>query len=241
MDTSAESNTECSRRLAIVATPIGNLEDITLRALRILKEADLIAAEDTRRTAKLCSYYGIEAKLTSYHAHNEHKKTDSLLDLVESGQRVALVSDSGTPVISDPGYLLVKEAVGRGIEPEIIPGPSALLYCAVACGLPVDRFQFFGFPPRKAGKRRNFLSSLKDCDSTVFLYESVHRIGQLLDDICDVYGDAVEVVIIREATKMHEERIRGTAGELKDRLADRRWKGELVIALNLRKGAGVDT
>ncbi len=221
--------------LALVATPIGNLEDITLRALRILKEADLIAAEDTRRTAKLCSYYNIKTLLTSYHAHNEQKKTAMLLDRAEAGERVAVVSDSGTPAISDPGYLLVNEAVKRGIEPEIIPGPSALAFCMTACGLPVDRMEFHGFPPRKAGKRKRFLQSLKDCDSTVFLYESVHRIGQLLEDIREICGDDTKLVIIREATKLHEERLRGTAGQLCEELKARMWKGEMVVAIDLRQ------
>ncbi len=222
-------------RLALVATPIGNLEDITLRALRMLREADIIAAEDTRRTAKLCSHYGIKAQLTSFHAHNEHKKTPALLERVESGRRVALVSDSGTPLISDPGFPLVREAVRRGIEPEIIPGPSALTYAVVAAGLPADRFQFHGFPPRKGGKRRNFLSSLKDCDSTVFLFESVHRIEQLLEDILCVCGEDTEVAVIREATKLHEERLRGAVGQILSKHGGRQWKGELVVAINLRQ------
>ncbi len=230
-----EINEHPSWRLAIVSTPIGNLEDITFRALRILREADLIAAEDTRRTAILCRRYDIETALTSYHAHNEHRKTDKLLELVEGGRRVALVSDSGTPLVSDPGYRLVREAVWRGIEPEIIPGPSALTFAAAACALPVDRFQFHGFPPRKAGKRRNFLLSLKDCDSTVFLYESVHRVQQLLDDICSVLGEDTQVALIREATKIHEERLRGPAGRIRDENCGRNWKGEIVVAISLRR------
>lgn len=225
-------------RLALVSTPIGNLEDITFRALRVLKEADLIAAEDTRRTAGLCRHYGIKTKLISYHAHNEHKKTADLIGMAEKGLRVAVVTDSGTPAVSDPGYLLVREAVRRGLEPEVIPGPSALTYCAVACGLPVDRFQFCGFPPRKAAKRRSLLLSLKDCDSTVFFFESVHRIDMLLCDILDVLGGDTELAVIREATKIHEERIRGCAADICRKHTGRNWKGELVVAVNLRTPPG---
>ncbi len=221
--------------LAIVATPIGNLEDITFRALRILKEADLIAAEDTRRTAGLCAHYNVETPLTSYHAHNEHKKTERLLDKVEAGARVAVVTDSGTPSVSDPGYLLIKEALRRGIEPEIIPGPSALTYCVTACGMPVDRFRFHGFPPRKKNKRQKFLSNLKNCDNTVLLFESVHRIAHLIEDIREVCGDQTELAIIREATKLHEERIRGTARQVCIEHRGREWKGELVVAIDLRQ------
>ncbi len=221
-------------RLALVSTPIGNLEDITLRALRILKEADLIAAEDTRRTAKLCSHYSVHTRLTSYHSHNEHSKTDKLLSKIEDGLKVAVVSDSGTPLISDPGFLILREAQERGIEPEVVPGPSALTCGLVACGLPVDRFRFYGFPPRKSGKRQNFLESLRNCDSTVFLFESVHRIQHLLEDICQVYGKETEIALIREATKQHEERLRGEVGALLQLHGKRVWKGEFVVGINLR-------
>lgn len=221
-------------RLAVVSTPIGNLEDITLRALRILREADIIAAEDTRRTAKLCSHYEINAHLTSYHSHNEYKKTERLLQKVEQGKRVAVVSDSGTPVIADPGYLIVTEALKRNIEPEVIPGPSALTHAVTAAGLPADRFAFYGFPPRKSGKRQNFLESIKDDNITVILYESVHRIEYLLEDISVVYGTDTELVVIREATKVHEERLRGRAGEILQANKGRDWKGEFVVMINLR-------
>ena len=222
--------------LALVATPIGNLDDITLRALEVLKEADLVAAEDTRRTRKLCSHFDISVSMTSFHAHNEYRKVQGLLDKVQRGQRLALVSDAGTPSISDPGYLIVREALKRGIEPRVIPGPSALTYAVVASGLPVDRFSFHGYPPRKTGKRRNFLRELEGSDTTVFLFASVHRIGGLLEDIVEVLGSDTEIVVLREVTKAHEERLRGTAREIFNEHGERNWKGELVVGMNLREG-----
>jgi 16S rRNA (cytidine1402-2'-O)-methyltransferase len=223
--------------LALVASPIGNLEDITLRALRVLGEADLIAAEDTRRARTLCSKYNITAPLTAYHAHNEHRKTQQLLDQVQSGRRVAVLSDAGTPAVSDPGFLIVRAALERGIEPLVVPGVSALTYAVVAAGLPVDRFHFAGFPPVKSGRRRTFLESLRRHDATVFLFEGPHRIGKLLGEVVEVLGAATPVALIREATKLHEETIRGTAGEIAAACADRAWRGEFVIALDLREKA----
>ena len=223
--------------LALVATPIGNLEDITLRALRVLKEADLIAAEDTRRTRKLCSHFDIHTRLISYHAHNEHRKTEKLLDMVERGKRVAVLSEAGTPSVSDPGFLIVRAALARGIEPVVIPGASALTYAVVAAGLPVDRFTFLGFLPPKPGKRRRFLEALKETETTVFLFESVHRIPGLLEDIAEVLGPHTPVAVIREATKLHEERIRGTAAEILARHGTRDWRGEFVVAIDTRRPA----
>ncbi len=148
-----------SGKLYLVTTPIGNLEDITLRALEILRQVDVIAAEDTRHTRKLLAHYDIHTKLISYHAHNEHAKTASLIKQVHNGTKLAVVSDAGTPGIADPGFLLMREAVKNGIEPEIIPGVSALTFAVVAAALPVDRFAFYGFPPVKPGKRRSFFST----------------------------------------------------------------------------------
>jgi len=220
--------------LALVATPIGNLEDITLRALRILKEADLIAAEDTRRTRKLCSHFDIHTRLIPYHAHNEHSKTDMLLEMVGSGKRVAVLSDAGTPAVSDPGFLIVRAALARGIEPMVLPGASALTYAIVAAGFPVDEFTFVGYPPQRAGKRRHFLERLRGTETTVFLFESVHRISRLLCDIAEVLGPETRIAVIREATKLHEERIRGTAAEIVEKHGERRWRGEFVVAINTR-------
>jgi 16S rRNA (cytidine1402-2'-O)-methyltransferase len=226
--------------LAIVATPIGNLEDITLRALRILKEADVIAAEDTRHAARLCQHFEITTRRVSYHIHNEHHKTGALLDQVEAGQKIALLSDAGTPVISDPGFLIVREAIARGIEPLVIPGVSALTFAVVAAGFPADHFTFVGFPPVKQGRRRTFLEHLVQRDTTTFIYESPHRITKLLGNLVEIFGPQTQVALIREATKMYEECLRGSAAELLEKHGDRKWRGEFVVAVNLR-GAEVVT
>ena len=222
--------------LALVATPIGNLGDITLRALRTLKEADLIAAEDTRKTRKLCSHYDIDTDLTSYHQHNEYQKTSRLLDKVEEGTRIAVVSNAGTPAVSDPGYLAVQKALERGIEPRVIPGVSALTFAVPACGLPVDTFTFLGFPPRKQGKRRNFFRDLRGREMTYFVLVSVHRISDVLVDASEMLGPRTKMALVREATKMHEEVIRGTAEDLvrADRERGGEWRGEFVLAIDAR-------
>jgi 16S rRNA (cytidine1402-2'-O)-methyltransferase len=219
-------------KLSIVATPIGNLEDITLRALRMLREADLVAAEDTRRVAKLLNHFEISVKTISYHSHNEHKKTDSILDKVEAGENVVIVSDAGTPCIADPGFLAVREAVARGIEPEVIPGVSALTFAAVASGLPVVNFSFFGFLPVKKGRRERVLEQIKSEARTAFIYESPYRMEKVLKHISEVFPPETKVAIIREATKLHEEVIRGSIIELIDELADKNWKGECVIVIS---------
>ncbi len=220
-----------SGRLSIVASPIGNLEDITLRALRVLKEADLIAAEDTRHSRKLLTHYEIKQPLTSYHMHNEKGKTSKLLDRVLRGEHVALLSDAGTPCLSDPGYLLVRDAIAAGIEPEIIPGAAALTYAVSACGFPVSDFHFGGFLPPKGAKRRRRLAEMAASGKTFFLYESPHRINKLLTEIAEELGVDTQVALIREATKFFEEHIRGTAGELCETLKDRKWKGEFTVAV----------
>lgn len=223
--------------LALVATPIGNLEDVTLRALRLLREADLIAAEDTRRARKLCARHDIDTQLTSFHAHNEHRKVAWLLDQVEAGRRVAVLSDAGTPAVSDPGFLVVRAALERGIEPVVVPGPSALTFAVVAAGMPVDRFAFLGFAPVKRGKRRQLLSKLADEPGTYFLFESPHRIQRLLEDLVETVGGEARVALIREATKLHEECIRGTVASILEAHAGRRWRGELTVAVDTRPGA----
>ena len=220
--------------LALVATPIGNLEDITHRALRVLKEADLLAAEDTRRARKLCAHFDIHTPMTAYHAHNEHRKTEWLLDQVETGKRVAVLSDAGTPAISDPGFLIVREALRRGIEPRVIPGVSAVTFALVAAGLPVDRFTFLGYPPVKPGKRRNFLKTRCEPGGTFILFESPHRLNRLLGALCEVLGPETPLAIIREATKLHEECLRGTARLLADKYLDRDWRGECTVVVNTR-------
>lgn len=223
--------------LALVSSPIGNLEDITLRALRTLKEADLVAAEDTRRSARLLNHYDIDVRTTSYHVRNEHRKTAHLVQCVEDGTKVAVLSDAGTPLISDPGFLLVREALQRGIEPVIVPGASSVTYAVTAAGLPADTFCFYGFAPPKAGKRRRFLHDLAARGGTAFLFESPYRIEKLLGAICEVIGPQTPLALIREATKLHEERLRGTAAALLHAHTGRTWKGEIVVGLNLRDTA----
>ncbi|MBS3764395.1 MAG: 16S rRNA (cytidine(1402)-2'-O)-methyltransferase [Planctomycetes bacterium] len=220
--------------LALVATPIGNLEDITLRARRFLEEADIIAAEDTRRTRKLCSHFDIHTSLISYHAHNEHKKTPEILDKVVEGQRIAVVTDAGTPGISDPGFLIVREALKRDIEPIIVPGPSSLTFAVLASGFPVDQFTFLGYPPRKTGQRRRFFEQLVGQETTFFIFASVHRIDRVLEDIADVLGPRTRIAVIREATKVHEERLRGAVEDVIVEKQGQKWRGEFVIALDMR-------
>ncbi len=225
-------NSGTSGKLSIVATPIGNLEDITLRALNVLREADLIAAEDTRRTQKLLNHYEIKTRTVSYHSFNEHRKTAELLEKVASGLKLAVVSDAGTPCIADPGFLMVREAVKMGIEPEIIPGVSSLTFAVAASGLPSDRFAFYGFLPVKPGKKQKVLEDIRESGRTAVVFESPFRIGKTLNAIAEYVGADAAVALVREATKLHEEIIRGTAGELRDIAEKANWKGEFVIVVN---------
>ena len=218
-----------SGQLYVVSTPIGNLEDITLRALRILKEVDIIAAEDTRHTRQLLSHFEIHCcRLESCHSFNEHDKVDKLLDEVENGLSLALVSDAGTPSVADPGFLLVRSALERGLEPIVVPGVSAVTFSVTASGLPVDTFTFRNFAPVKPGKKGKFLESILADTRTSFFFESPFRIGRTLREIAAISPGA-RVAVIREATKLHEEIIRGTAAELA--AIDRQWKGEIVVGV----------
>ena len=216
--------------LYIVSTPIGNLDDITLRALKTLRHVDLIAAEDTRRTRKLLSHFDIHTPLVSYFEHNELKKLDKLLSHMKRGKEIALVSDAGTPGISDPGYRLVQQAIERGIPVIPIPGPSAVIAALSISGLPTDSFIFAGFLPKKGGKRRKLLEKLGDLDGTSILYESPHRLMRTLEDLLEVCGDR-QIVITRELTKAFEETIRGSIREAINTLEGRRIKGEVTIVL----------
>lgn len=214
--------------LYVVATPIGNLEDITLRALRILRDVSVIAAEDTRRTARLLQQYSISTPTTSLHEHNERQRSVQLVARLEAGDSVALVSDAGTPVVSDPGLKLVQAVRAAGIRVEPVPGPSAALAALSASGVPADTFVFMGFPPAKAGARRRWLEALADETRPVILYEAPHRITGLLGDMAELWP-ARRVAIGRELTKLHEELVEGPITELRDRFLEP--KGEFTVIL----------
>jgi 16S rRNA (cytidine1402-2'-O)-methyltransferase len=217
--------------LYIVATPIGNLEDITLRALRVLREVDLIACEDTRHTRKLLTHYQIATPLISYHEHNEYERAVELVNKMAGGLRLALVSDAGMPLISDPGFRLVSEAVSRGISVVPIPGASALITAIAAAGLPTDGFMFAGFLPPKQLARRTRLAELSATETTLIFYEAPHRIKQTLADAFDVLGNR-QCVLARELTKLHEEFLRGSFVEVIAQVKERDIKGEIVLLIS---------
>jgi 16S rRNA (cytidine1402-2'-O)-methyltransferase len=218
-----------SGTLYLVATPIGNLEDITLRALRVLREVDLIACEDTRHTRKLLDHYGIHKPTLSYHEHNEAQRSVELLEKLRQGTSVALVSDAGTPLVSDPGYRLVTKVVESGIPIDPLPGASAILAALTASGLPTDAFLFGGYLPARQGPRRKLLAKLQEEPATLVFYEAPHRILEALDDIEAVLG-ARPVVVAREMTKLHQEFLRGTAASLRESLGKRpALKGEITL------------
>jgi len=221
--------------LYVVATPIGNLEDITYRAVRILKEADLIACEDTRHTAKLLQHYGIDKPTVSYHEHNEAARAEELVAKLTAGLNVAQVSDAGMPGISDPGYRVIKLAIERGVPVVPIPGASAVVTALAASGLPTDSFQFLGFLPAKSGQRRTMLEALRNAAQTTVVYEAPHRIAETIKDIVELLGAERPVVLARELTKMHEEFIRGSAAEVLQRV-QHELKGEMTLLIG--KGAG---
>ncbi|MDX1503729.1 MAG: 16S rRNA (cytidine(1402)-2'-O)-methyltransferase [Thermoanaerobaculia bacterium] len=218
-------------RLTVVATPIGNLDDLSPRLRRALEEADLVACEDTRRTGRLLAHLGLKKRLVSLHEHNERQRLPGLIAALEQGSRVALASDAGTPLISDPGYLLVREAIAAGLPVEAVPGPSAPLTALVLSGLPPYPHTFVGFPPRKPGKRRAFLARYAELDHTLILFESPHRIAATLDDLLATLGDR-PAALCRELTKLHEEVIRGTLTEIRAAVGEReRVKGELTLVV----------
>jgi 16S rRNA (cytidine1402-2'-O)-methyltransferase len=217
--------------LYVVATPIGNLEDITLRALRVLKEVNRIAAEDTRHTQTLLNHYGITTPLTSYHEHNERSKVRSLIERLARGENIALVSDAGTPAISDPGYRLVGAAIREKLSVVPIPGASAALAVLSASGLPSDRFAFEGFLPAAKQERKNKLQALKGETRTMIFYEAPHRLKESLEDLLQIFGDR-EISIGREMTKLHEEFLRGAVSAVLLQLAERDVKGELTLIVH---------
>lgn len=222
---------ETSGQLVLVATPIGNLEDITLRALRVLREADLIACEDTRHTRKLLDHFGIERPTVSYYEQNEVRRTAELLARLEQGQTIALVSDAGTPGLSDPGYRLVHAAVDKGIRVTAAPGAAAAVVALVISGLPTDAFSFVGFLPSRAGARRQLLEEWRNRPETLVFYESPHRLTEALLDLEDVLGGSRSMVAARELTKLHEEAVRGTIAEVRRHFEVHLPRGEFVLVV----------
>lgn len=216
--------------LYVVPTPVGNMEDITLRALRILKEADLILAEDTRTSGKLLKHYDIHNHLQSHHKFNEHGTSQAVVEKLKAGQTIALISDAGTPGISDPGFFLVREAVAAGIEVQCLPGATALIPALVSSGLPDDRFCFEGFLPQKKG-RQTRLESLREETRTMVFYESPYRVLKTLQQFAEVFGDDRKVSCCREISKVHEESVRGTIAEVIAHFKETEPRGEFVIVV----------
>jgi 16S rRNA (cytidine1402-2'-O)-methyltransferase len=220
-----------SGTLYLVATPIGNLEDITLRALRVLKECDVVTAEDTRRSGQLLKHFGISKPLLSYFLFNEAKRSEEIIERLRRGEKVALVTDAGSPGISDPGERVVKAAIAAGLRVESVPGPCALVAGLTASGLPTDEFHFIGFLPHKSGQRRNKLESLKAFAGTLVLYESPYRIEKLLAELNEVFPER-QVVLARELTKKFEEFLRGQPAQLLEIARKRSLKGEFVVMVS---------
>lgn len=217
-------------KLVLVPTPIGNLEDITLRAINVLKEADLILSEDTRNTGFLLKHLGISKPLQSHHAFNEHQTVGKVVERLKKGEKIVLVSDAGTPAISDPGFLLVRECIRSGVEVECLPGATAFVPALVNSGLPCDRFTFEGFLPVKKG-RQTRLKSLVSEERTMIFYESPFRLLKTLENFAETFGAERQACVSREISKMYEENVRGTLAEIIANFANRTVKGEIVIVL----------
>jgi len=217
-------------KLYLIPTPVGNLEDITLRALRILKEVDLILAEDTRTSSVLLNHYDIHKPLQSHHKFNEHETSASVAGKIQAGQSIALISDAGTPGISDPGFMLVRECVAQGIDVECLPGATAFVPALIDSGLPCDRFLFEGFLPQKKG-RQTRIAALKDEPRTIIFYESPFRLVKALEQFVEAYGPERPVCVCREISKLHEESVRGTLAEVLEHFRATAPKGEIVIVL----------
>jgi len=225
---------EVKTSLYIVPTPIGNLEDITLRALNILKEVDVVLAEDTRKSGILLKHYQISKPLQSYHMHNEHKAVEGLVKRMLDGQKLALVSDAGTPAISDPGFLLVRECLKQGLKVECLPGATAFVPALVKSGLPADRFIFEGFLPHKKG-RKTRLEKLAEEERTIILYESPHRLLKALQQFKEFFGGERQASVSRELTKIFEETVNDTLDELITYFSKKTVKGEIVIVIEGKK------
>lgn len=238
---SREEFSSSAGALFLVATPIGNLEDMTIRALNTLKECDVIYAEDTRRTKILLDKFDIHKKLESYHIFNEHGKASVIIKRVLDGEKAALVTDAGMPCIADPGFLLVREAVKEGIEPVIVPGVSSLTFTVAASALPSDRFAFYGFLPVKSGRRSAAIREIAKEGKSVVVFESPYRVGKLLKELASVMGEDTLCAVVREATKVHEEVLRGTLGEVMERTKERNWKGECIVMVGPCSGERDDS
>ena len=217
--------------LSIVSTPIGNLSDITFRSIEVLKSVDIILAEDTRTSSKLLKHYKISAKVDSFHMYNEHKKLNSIIKKIKAGTSMALISDSGTPGISDPGFLLVRECIKNGINVECLPGPTALIPALILSGMPSEKFAFEGFLPVKKGRTKR-LNELSNENRTLIFYESPHRINKTLNDLSLIFGDTKKISISREISKKYENTFRGTISESIDYYNNNKPKGEFVIVLS---------
>lgn len=226
-------------KLYVVGTPIGNLEDMTLRAIRVLKEVDLIACEDTRRTQKLLNAYKIPTHTVSYHEHNEMTRAPELVIQMEEGSSIALVTDAGMPVVSDPGFRLVHLAIRHTIPVIPVPGASAFVAALAASGLPVDKFRFLGFLPSKKGERRKALEELKDATRTLVFYEAPHRLLEMLKDAREILGER-ELVVAREVTKVHEEFLRGTVSTTLEHFKRQPAKGEITVLIGPRTASDAD-
>ena len=218
-------------QLFIVPTPIGNMGDITIRAIETLKNSDLILSEDTRHAKKLLSHYQISTKVKSYHLNNEHKKVDEYVEMMLQGKIISLITDAGTPCISDPGFLLVREAIKKGIQITCLPGPTALIPALVLSGLPSDAFIFEGFLPRKKG-RKTKLKEISQNTITTIIYESPYRIQKTLSDLIEFVGSDREVSLSREISKIYEETFRGSVSDAIEHFSDKKIKGEFVICIN---------
>ena len=218
-------------KLFVVPTPIGNLGDITLRSIEVLKSADLILAEDTRTSFKLLKHYDIDTPVESFHMHNEHKKLESIINKLRTDFEIALISDAGTPGISDPGFLLVRECINNEVEVECLPGPTAFVPALVSSGLPCDRFSFEGFLPVKKGRTKR-LKELSAETKTMVFYESPHRILKTLNDLSNYFNDESQISVSRELTKLYEETFRGTIKESVEHFEKNKTKGEFVIVLS---------
>jgi 16S rRNA (cytidine1402-2'-O)-methyltransferase len=223
--------------LFVVATPIGNLEDITARALRVLREVALIAAEDTRRTAHLLAHFGISTPTTSLHEHNERQKSNRLVERLQLGEHIALVSDAGTPTVSDPGLHLIRLAIDAGLRVEAVPGPSAVMTLLAASGLPAETFTFLGFPPPRSTARKAWFERLRALTGTAVFFEAPHRIHKTLEELKQTVGDQ-SIVIGRELTKAHEELVRGPISSVSNRLSSVR--GEFTVALELGESTKIE-